>query len=225
MRILIVEDEHRLATTLAEILNQNKYQTDIAYDGEEGLNGARTKIYDVIIMDVMMPCMDGYTVVQTMRQENINTPVLMLTAKCSTDNRVQGLDCGADYYLTKPFEVDELLACIRSLLRRQGTIQYEILTYHDLTLNLSTFILQCGYRSVRLSNREFDMMRILMYNKECIVSKETLLLKIWGFDSNAEDNHVEVYMSFLRKKLAYLKSSVSIVTIRNAGYHLEVNSL
>lgn len=222
MRLLVVEDEQRLADTLADILQNQKYLVDVCYDGESGLDNAMSGIYDAIIMDVMMPKMNGFDVVRAMRRQGNATPVLMLTARTETMDKVTGLDCGADYYLTKPFEIEELLACIRALLRRQGEVVSEELRFGSVVLNLNTCTLQCEQRSVRLSAKEFELMRILMSNRENIVPKETLLLKVWGYESDAEDNLVEVYISFLRKKLDFIKADVRIDVVRRVGYHLEV---
>ena len=222
MRLLVVDDEQRLADTLADILQNQKYLVDVCYDGESGLDNAMSGIYDAIIMDVMMPKMNGFDVVRSMRRQGNATPVLMLTARTETMDKVTGLDCGADYYLTKPFEIEELLACIRALLRRQGEVVSEELRFGSVVLNLNTCTLQCEQRSVRLSAKEFELMRILMSNRENIVPKETLLLKVWGYESDAEDNLVEVYISFLRKKLDFIKADVRIDVVRRVGYHLEV---
>lgn len=224
MRLLVVEDEQRLADTLADILQNQKYLVDVCYDGESGLDNAMSGIYDAIIMDVMMPKMNGFDVVRSMRRQGNATPVLMLTARTETMDKVTGLDCGADYYLTKPFEIEELLACIRALLRRQGEVVSEELRFGSVVLNLNTCTLQCEQRSVRLSAKEFELMRILMSNRENIVPKETLLLKVWGYESDAEDNLVEVYISFLRKKLDFIKAGVRINVVRRVGYHLEVKT-
>ena len=222
MRLLVVEDEQRLADTLADILQNQKYLVDVCYDGESGLDNAMSGIYDAIIMDVMMPKMNGFDVVRAMRRQGNATPVLMLTARTETMDKVTGLDCGADYYLTKPFEIEELLACIRALLRRQGEVVSEELRFGSVVLNLNTCTLQCEQRSVRLSAKEFELMRILMSNRENIVPKETLLLKVWGYESDAEDNLVEVYISFLRKKLDFIKADVRIDVVRRVGYQFEV---
>lgn len=224
MRLLVVEDERRLAETLADILQDHKYLVDVCHDGESGLDNAMSGIYDAVIMDVMMPKMNGFDVVRSMRQQGNATPVLMLTARTETMDKVTGLDCGADYYLTKPFEMEELLACIRALLRRQGDVVREELRLGSVILNLNTCTLQCEQRSTRLSAKEFELMRILMSNKENIVPKETLLLKVWGYESEAEDNLVEVYISFLRKKLDFIKADISIEVVRRVGYHLEVKA-
>lgn len=223
MRILIVEDEVRLASSLQDLLELGGYSADISHDGESGLDNALTGIYDVVLLDVMLPKLDGFTVLRRMRAAGNATPVLMLTARSEVADKVEGLDCGADYYLTKPFEPQELLACIRALTRRQPELRgADLLEYGDLKLDKSAFSLSCGERSVRLSRKEYDMMELLMRNRDLILTKETLLLKIWGYESDAEDNNVEVYISFLRKKLEHLHSGVKIKTIRMVGYYLAV---
>lgn len=177
----------------------------------------------MVLLDVMLPKLDGFTVLRRMRAAGNATPVLMLTARSEVADKVEGLDCGADYYLTKPFEPQELLACIRALTRRQPELRgADLLEYGDLKLDKSAFSLSCGERSVRLSRKEYDMMELLMRNRDLILTKETLLLKIWGYESDAEDNNVEVYISFLRKKLEHLHSGVKIKTIRMVGYCLAV---
>ena len=222
MRILIVEDEVRLAATLQDLLEMNGYTADICHDGEAGLDNALTGIYDLIILDVMLPKKDGFSVLTSLRQAEMTTPVLMLTARSEISDRVEGLDRGADYYLTKPFEPRELLACIRALTRRQPDLHTsDILEFGDLTLDKHSFALSCGERSVRLSRKEFDMCELLMRNRQVVLTKEALLLKLWGYESDAEDNHVEVYISFLRKKFNHLHSQVHIKTIRMVGYCLE----
>ena len=222
MRILIVEDEKRLADTLAELLHRRGYAVDVSYDGVSGLDNARSGIYDLVLLDAMLPELDGFSLLQQLRAGGETVPVLMLTARSDLSDRVRGLDCGADYYLTKPFETEELLACIRSLLRRGGeTADSGVTVFGDLQLRQSTFLLSCGDRSVRLSRREYDLMELLMKNGSQIVSKEQLILKVWGYDSAAEDNNVEVYISFLRRKLAHLRSRVQIKTLRMVGYCLE----
>lgn len=222
MRILVVEDEVRLAATLQDLLELQGYSADVCHDGEAGLDNALTSIYDVIVLDVMLPKLNGFDVLRRLRAEGNATPVLMLTAKSETSDKVEGLDSGADYYLTKPFEPKELLACIRALSRRQPELRdTDSLTCGELKLEQSSFTLYCGDRSVRLSRKEYDMMELLMLNQKLVITKENLLLKIWGYESEAEDNNVEVYISFLRKKLEYLHSTVKIKTIRMVGYCLE----
>lgn len=222
MRILIVEDEVRLASTLQDLLELNGYSADTCHDGESGLDNALSGIYDMVILDVMLPKMDGFAVLRHLRAAGNAIPVLLLTARSDVSDKVEGLDCGADYYLTKPFAPGELLACIRALTRRQPELQaINTLTYGDVTLDKNSFSLLCGERSVRLSRKEFDMMELLMRNREVVLTKETLLLRIWGYESDAEDNNVEVYISFLRKKLSHLHARVRIKTIRMVGYCLE----
>ena len=222
MRVLIVEDEVRLASTLQDLLELNGYTADVCHDGEAGLDNALSAIYDVILLDVMLPKLDGFTVLRRLRAAGNATPVLMLTARSELSDRVEGLDCGAGYYLTKPFEPKERLACIRALTRRQPELRNtDVLEYGDLKLIKNSFTLSCGDRSLRLSRKEFDMMELLMLNRELVITKENLLLKIWGYESDAEDNNVEVYVSFLRKKLEHLHSTVKIKTIRMVGYCLE----
>ena len=226
MRVLIVEDEVRLASTLQDLLDMNGYTADVCHDGESGLDNALSGIYDVVLLDVMLPKMDGFTVLRNLRAAGNAVPVLMLTARSELSDRVEGLDCGADYYLTKPFEPRELLACIRALTRRQPELRSsDAVEFGDLKLDKSAFTLSCGNRQLRLSRKEFDMMDLLMRNRDMVLTKETLLLKIWGYESDAEDNNVEVYVSFLRKKLDHLRSKVKIKTIRMVGYCLEVSEV
>ena len=223
MRILIVEDEVRLAATLAELLHRQGYTTDICHDGLSGLDNAMGGIYDLIMLDGMLPKLDGFSLLRQLRGSGNTTPVLMLTARSEVSDRVEGLDSGADYYLTKPFEVPELLACVRLLLRRSGEARTDdAIICGDLRLEQGTFLLHCGDRSVRLSRREYDLMELLMRNYKLIVTKEQILLKVWGYDAEVEDNNAEVYISFLRRKLTYLHSTVKIRTIRMVGYCLEV---
>ena len=223
MRILIVDDEIRLAEALGQIMTQNKYIADIVNDGESGYDYAMSGIYDVIILDVMLPKMNGFDIVRKMRENKEKTPVILLTAKDDVIDKVTGLDCGADDYLTKPFSPEELLARVRALSRRQGEVLLNELKYGDLMLNQSVSTLFCGAKSIRLGLKEFEILRLLMSNPSSIVTKEDLILKVWGSDSDAEDNNVEVYISFLRKKLFFLSSTVTIETARKIGYHLGEN--
>ena len=222
MRLLIVEDEVRFADTLRQLLNRQGYTADVYYDGVSGLDNAMTGIYDLMVLDVMLPGMNGFQVVKKLREAGVTTPVLMLTAKSDVSDRIHGLDCGADYYLTKPFEPEELLACVRTLLRRSGgqLQESDTLTWGDLSLERTTFSLSCAERAVRLSRREYDLMELLMRNGNQVVTKEQMLVKVWGYDSQAEDNNVEVYISFLRRKLTHLHSAVKIKTLRMLGYCL-----
>ena len=221
MRVLIVEDEHRLAETLSQILKEQRYQTDTVHDGTDGLDYTLSGQYDLILLDVMLPRLSGFEVAQRLRAAHVSTPILMLTARDEVSDKITGLDCGADDYMTKPFDTGELLARVRALTRRQGEVLSETLTVFDLTLNLSTRCLGCAGRSVRLGFKEFDVLRLLMAAPRAVVPKEDIISKVWGIESDAEDNNVEVYISFLRKKLAFLGSGVSIATVRKVGYHLD----
>ena len=221
MKILVIEDERLLAESIRAVLEQKGFEVETVYDGETGAEYALTGIYDLLILDVMMPGMNGFEVAKTVRSRRCATPILMLTALGGIDDRVRGLNSGADYYLTKPFDTRELLACINALLRRQGG-QVDELRFGSVSLDLATSLLICGEKSVRLSAREFDVMRLLLQSGERIVSKEVILARVWGYDSNAVENHVEVYVGFLRKKLRAIGSDVRIEAIRRLGYHLEV---
>ena len=224
MRVLVVEDEKRLAGTVRDLLEMNGYTVDVCYDGESGLDNALSGIYDVCLLDIMLPKLDGFEVLRRLRAEHSGLPVLLLTARSELTDRVQGLDSGADYYLTKPFEPKELLACIRALTRRQPEIRStDTLEYGDLKLDKNTFTLSCAERNLRLSRKEYNLMELLMLNREQILTKETILLKVWGYES--EENSVEVYISFLRRKLTHLHSTVQIRTIRMAGYCLQKTSV
>ena len=223
MRILVVEDERLLADSLKTLLQSKGFEVDIACDGEMGKAYAELGIYDLVLLDVMMPSMDGYQAAREIRAKKCTTPILMLTAKSDVEDRIQGLNSGADYYLTKPFDTRELLACIHALLRRQGR-QVNELTLGNTALDLDSCTLVCGEKSVRLSAREFDVMRFLFQNQEHILSKERILSRVWGYDSNAVENHVEVYVGFLRKKLKSIGSSVQISAVRRLGYRLEVQN-
>ena len=221
MKILIVEDEKRLADSVADLLRSNGMEADVTCDGGSGYEYAASGVYDLVILDVMLPVQSGLDVARRLRGDHNGTPILMLTARGELEDRISGLDAGSDYYLTKPFDTGELLACVRALLRRQGE-QVDVLTFGNTVLDLSTCTLVNGEERVRLSTREFDIMRILMNAKHRNVAKEAILTKVWGYDSNADENHVEVYASFLRKKLASIHSNVRIVAIRRQGYHLEI---
>ena len=222
MNILIVEDETALAEAVAHILRKAGHSADRVADGQSALDYVRVGAYDLVLLDIMLPKLDGLSVLRQMRSEGVQTPVLMLTARTTVPDKVAGLNAGADDYLTKPFEPKELLACIRALTRRQPELrQTDALKYGDLRLEKTSFTLSCGERSVRLSRKEFDMMEMLMLNQKLVITKEKLLLKVWGYESDAEDNNVEVYISFLRKKLDHLHTQVKIRTIRMVGYCLE----
>ncbi len=222
MKGLIIEDEKLLADSLKALLESKGFAVEAVYDGITGAEYAQTGVYDLLILDVMMPGMDGYQVARQVRAKRCATPILMLTAKSGLEDRIDGLNAGADYYLTKPFDSRELLACINALLRRQGN-QVDELVCGNTALELSTGMLVCGEKRLQLSAREFDVMRFLMQSQNQILPKEVILAKVWGFDSNAVENHVEVYVGFLRKKLQSIGSNVRIQAIRRLGYHLEVD--
>lgn len=221
MRILIVEDEVRLAETLRQLMEDQRYQVDTVYDGADGVDYGLAGQYDLIILDVMLPKVDGFQVAQRLRAAHVSTPILMLTARDEVSDKISGLDCGADDYMTKPFDTGELMARVRALTRRQGEVLSDVLTVGDLSLDCTSRLLSAGERSVRLGFKEFEVLRLLMVNNGNVVTKETLISKIWGLDSEAEDNNVEVYISFLRKKLAFLNSQVAISTVRKVGYFLD----
>ena len=221
MKILIIEDEKLLADSLKTMLEAKGFETEVAYDGETGEEYALLGIYDLLILDVMMPKMDGYAVARAVRARRCSTPILMLTARSGLEDRVEGLNAGADYYLTKPFDTRELMACINALLRRQGG-QVDELSYGNTSLDLSSGTLICGEKKVRLSSREFDVMRLLLQSRDRNLSKEVILSRVCGLESNAVENHAEVYVGFLRKKLRSIGSNLRIEAVRRLGYHLEV---
>lgn len=222
MKLLLVEDEKQLSEALSQILINNKYSVDAVCDGENGLEYALTDIYDVIILDIMLPKLNGLEILRKLRKENISTPILLLTAKDSVDDKVAGLDLGADDYLPKPFDPKELLARLRSISRRKGeVINDNLLSYGDINLNISNYDLSCKDAAVTLTQKEFEILNYFMQRPKNIVSKDDLITKLWGFDSDVEYNNIEVYISFIRKKLTFINSSVKITTIRRAGYKLE----
>lgn len=222
MNVLVVEDERNLADAIVRILTDAKMNAEAVYDGKSGLTAAMSGLYDAIVLDVMLPGMDGNEIVHEMRRQGNATPVLMLTARTSTADKVTGLDSGADDYMTKPFESAELLARIRALTRRKGEVVIDELTFDDLKLDLTTHELSCGDRAVHLSGKEFEVMRMLMTSNSRVVSKQDLLTHVWGADAEASENSVEAYVSFLRKKLSHIGSRVQITTLRMLGYRLEV---
>ena len=222
MKILIVEDEVLLADALKALLEKKGFEVQTAYDGETGEEYAMLGVYDLLILDVMMPRMNGFELARQVRANRLGVPILMLTARSGLEDRIQGLNTGADYYLTKPFDTRELLACVNALLRRQGS-QVDELAFGNTCLDLGTGMLRCADRAVRLSAKEFDVMRALLQAGERNLPKEVILARVWGYESNAVENHVEVYVGFLRKKLAGIGSNIRIMAIRKLGYHLEVS--
>ena len=223
MKILIIEDDALLADSLKHTLSNKGFQVEVAYDGESGRDYAELGIYDLLIMNVMTDGLDGYALAAQVRAKHLGTPILMLTAQASVEDRINALNAGADYCLPKPFDTRELLACINALLRRQGG-HVDVVTYGNTALDLASSMLICEDKRVRLSAREFDVMRCLMQAGERNLPKEAILSRVWGYESNAVENHVEVYVGFLRKKLKNIGSNVQIVAIRRMGYHLEVES-
>ena len=221
MRLLLVEDETALSEALSEILNQNGYLTDCVSNGVDGLDYIRTGIYDLVLLDIMLPGMDGLSVLKKMRAEKIHTPVILLTAKSELSDIVTGLDAGSDDYLPKPFSTAELLARIRALGRRSPRYTENVLQFKDLVLNQGGMELSCGKNSIRLGKKEFQLMELFMRNPGQVLPKELLLNRVWGPDAAADYNNVEVYISFLRQKLHALGSCAAIRTIRLAGYQLE----
>lgn len=222
MKILIIEDEVLLADSLKALLEKKGFDVECVYDGIDGAEYAQSGIYDLLILDVMIPGMDGYAVAKQVRAQRCGVRILMLSAKAEPEDRIKGLDSGADYYLTKPFDSRELLSCINALLRRQGA-QFNLLTVGNTSLDLSKSTLTCEKNHVQLSAKEFDVMRLLMQSHGQILPKETILCKVWGFNSNAVENNVEVYVGLLRKKLRHIGSNIRIEAIRRLGYILETD--
>lgn len=220
MHVLVVEDDVRLAEALARILEDNGYIVDTVHDGQAGIDYGRSGTYDVIILDVMLPKVDGFAVAQRLRRAHVSTPILLLTARDATTDKIAGLDAGADDYMTKPFSPAELMAHLRALTRRQGDVVFERLAAGDLSLDLEAMDLGCGGKTLHLSTKEFALMRLFMGNAGQVLSKDTLIERAWDAGSNAGDNNVEAYVSFLRKKLRHLGSTAQIETIRGAGYRL-----
>ena len=222
MRILIIEDEYSLADAIAETLQKENYTTKIVTNGENGEDEALTGIYDLILLDVMLPKKDGFEILKNLKAEKIKTPIIMITAKSELVDKLKGLENGVDDYITKPFHMRELIARIKIVLRRNSNIEDDnILEYSDLKLDLSTGKMSSNGNEISINGKELELLEILLLNKNQIISKEALINKIWGYDSNAEYNYVEVYASFLRKKLKLLKSKVKIKAVRGMGYKLE----
>jgi DNA-binding response OmpR family regulator len=224
MHILIVEDEKRLADALSHILLEQKYMVDVVHDGEIGLQYSESGIYDCIILDVMLPSMNGFDICLELRRKKITTPVLMLTAKDTISDKVKGLDAGADDYMTKPFSPDELLARLRVLTRRRGEVILDEIKFHDITLHIDQSKLSCtkSNKSIHLNFKECEMLKMFLSKPEVIISKQDIITKIWGYDSDAVDNNVEAYVSFIRKKLTFVESSVEIISTKKLGYKISV---
>lgn len=222
MRLLLVEDEKQLSEALQQILIKNNYLVDAVFNGEDGLNYGLTDVYDVIILDIMLPKLNGLQVLKMLRNKKISAPIILLTAKGSIEDKILGLDSGADDYLPKPFAPEELLARLRALTRRNGDfINENILEFLDIRLNLSTYEMEVKDNSITLTLKEFDILKYFMQRPKIVVSKDDLISKLWRFDSDIEHNNIEVYISFLRKKLSYVESEAKITTIRRVGYRLE----
>ena len=220
MKILLIDDERQLTEALGAILKQQKYLVDFAFNGEDGLDLACSGVYDLIILDVMMPKMDGFTMLKKFRQRKFDTPVLMLSAKSETSDKIDGLNIGADDYLAKPFNMDELLARIKALLRRKEVFTGDILSFNDIALDRDTFELIKDDKRITLGKKEFQILEMLILNKGKSINKEKLIEKIWGYDTNAEYNTIEVYVSFLRRKFVAVGAQTEIKSIRGIGYTL-----
>lgn len=224
MRILLAEDEKALSSALSTILKHNNYSVDAVYDGQATLDYLESEIYDLLILDVMMPKKDGIAVLKELRKRNNQIPVIILTAKTESENKILGLDCGADDYITKPFVANELLARIRAVTRRKSGIADNVLTFGNTELNLATYELSVGEKRMKLGYKEFQMFEMLIKNPKNVISAERFMEKIWGYDSEAEMSVVWVYISFLRKKLTEITANIQIKTNRNAGYSLEIKN-
>ncbi len=223
LQILVIEDDKRLAQTIGDVLQSVGLEVEYCYNGEEGLEQSFLKPYGLVILDVMLPKLDGFSVAKELRSGKNTVPILMLTAKSEVSDRVEGLNSGADYYLTKPFHAEELISCVHALLRRQG-MEDGALSFGNTVLKLNTDVLVCGDNTVRLSAKEFQIMECLLRAKERTLSKEYLLTTVWGYDTEATENHVEVYISMLRKKLKVIDSNLKITAIFKIGYHLVVDA-
>lgn len=225
MKILIIEDEYSLADAIAEVLKKENFTTNIITDGEEGENEALTNVYDLILLDIMLPNKDGFKILNDLRKEKVDTPIIILTAKSEINDKLNGLKNGADDYITKPFHIKELVARVKVVLKRKVNIENtDILEYDDLKLDIRTGKMSANGNEISINGKELDLLETLLLNKTKIVNREILANKIWGYDSEAEYNNVEVYMSFLRKKLKLIKSNVKIKAIRGIGYKLEAEN-
>ena len=224
MRILIVEDEKEIADGIRTVLEQAGYQTGIAYDGISGLDEITSGIYDVVLLDIMLPKLSGLEVLKAVRAEKMSVPVILLTARSQINDKIQGLDCGADDYLTKPFDAGELLARIRARLRKPDEPASQVLSFANIRLEQTTLKLYGERKSVKLSRKEYILLEYLMYNHGQILTRDMLITKIWGYDEETEYNHLDVYISFVRKKLKFVESQAVIMTTKGIGYSLEVET-
>ena len=222
MNILLVEDEVALSNAVKKILEQRGFFVDAVYDGQSAVDYAVGMEYNLIILDVMLPKLDGFEVLRTVRGAGVHAPILMLTARSAVPDKVAGLNGGADDYMTKPFDTEELLARVNALTRRTGEVVVNDVRYEDLVLDVQSAVLRCGAESVQLSRKEYEVMKTFLYNPGMTITKDMLINSVWGMESEATDNNVEVYISFLRKKLRYLKSRVGIRNLQKIGYRLEV---
>ena len=221
MKVLYVEDEKYMARAVAQILKKNNYSVDLAHDGESGLDLASSGVYDIVILDIMLPKRDGISVLREMRKQNVATPVILLTAKGETEDKVKGLDSGADDYLAKPFQAEELMARLRALGRRKGqVVANNTLSYGDIELNYNTLDLFGNGQTFHLTLKESQLLELLIINQGQAISNEIIIEKLWGWNSEAEDSHVQVQVAFLRKKLSLLSEDVKIKTVRGIGYML-----
>ena len=225
MKILVVEDEKLISDAVCKILGDAGYFTDAVFDGEDALYYIGEASYDLIILDIMLPRLDGVQVLKEMRSKGIGTPVLMLTAKNTVADKVCGLNTGADDYMTKPFDSAELLARVNALTRRKGSLVMDGIDFADLHLDLNSAVLSCGESSIQLTKKEFAVLKMMFSNSAMTITKESLITGIWGFDSDATENNVEAYISFIRKKIRYLSSAVTIKNIQGIGYRLEANGV
>ena len=223
MRILIVEDEHRIGTSIKKGLELEKYAVDLAFDGRDGYDFAATEEYDCILLDLMLPGMDGLTICKKLREKGIHTPILVLTARSQVENKIEGLDSGADDYLTKPFSFEELLARVRALIRRPNGVQSTVLKAKDLELDTITYDVKRGEKSIQLSSKEYSLLEYLMRHAGSIVSKDQIVSHVWNYDDDVLPNTVEVYIRKLRQKIdiPFTNKEALISTVRGFGYKIE----
>ncbi len=223
MRVLIIEDEKAIAEGIAAIITTEGYESDMVGDGDDGLEYIRQKIYDIVLLDVMLPGKNGFEILKAVRDEKIDTPVILLTAKSMPQDKIRGFDLGANDYLTKPFDAGELLARIHARIRDRytGIMEQSGITAYDLVLDPSNYKLRCKNKTIKLSNKEYQFMEYLMINKGIILSRDMIITKVWGVEDDADYNSIDVYVSFLRKKLKFIGAKSAIVTKKGVGYSLE----